>query len=83
MKWEEDKYQKNVWFAEGLPEDVSVHHLMGYGEIWFVTCHRLGISRHELEAADIADALVEAEGVIRALVLKWAQALNGQLIKGD
>ena len=58
---------KRGWHREGDSLDfhgqhlrVTVHHYVGCGKAFFVTCYELRIERHQLKATEIEDAKVEA-----------------------
>lgn len=52
------KYQKGKILAE-------VHHYMGCGDTWFLSCSALGINCMQLEEIDILDAIDKASEIIR------------------
>ena len=77
MKWNKDRYENDVWCADGMPERVSVHHYIGFGDEWFVSCHRLGIDKVRLASSVLPEALKKAEQHVRDVVGCWVTALMG------
>lgn len=54
---------------------ISVHHYVGCGEEWFVSCHDLRIERRPLKATDAEKARAEALDVVRRRVERIAADL--------
>lgn len=55
---------------------VIVHHIHGLSdETWFVSCHAMGIERHELNNANAALACTEALGYCFERAKRWTEKL--------
>lgn len=66
-----DKVRKpSIWETSTKNLRVSVHHYIGCGDEWFLTCHDLHVQRLSLKSADIEAAKAEA---IRFLVRRAKQ----------
>lgn len=49
---------------------VEVHHYIGCGDAWFLTCNTLGIRCRTLMEKDVADAIDKASEIIRNEVIQ-------------
>lgn len=55
------EWSKPRSLREGLEVDIdglraTIHRLHGVDDLWFGTCHAMGVDRHELTASDIDSA---------------------------
>ena len=55
---------------------ITVHHYMGSGDAWFVTCRGVNIERQKLVAIGIEDAKAEAITVVQARVDAFVAAIR-------
>jgi len=56
-----DKVRRpSIWEAKTKNLRIAVHHYVGCGDEWFVTCHDLHVERRPLKSVDIEAAKAEA-----------------------
>ena len=84
LKWKDTSSWRQSTTAEQrkTPEEwtlcagnirIMIHHYIGCGSTWFVTCHILGLSKMELVNTDPDKAKSEAIGVVIKYITKLSK----------
>jgi hypothetical protein len=60
--------------AKGLR--IIIHHYLGCGDAWFVSCHGINLSQRQLQNIDVEDAKSEALSVVYSRLAFWMAALE-------
>lgn len=55
---------------------VKLHHYVGCGNVWFVSCHQLGIERREIGDVDTNEAKKIAYDIVKHKVQELYNAVN-------
>lgn len=60
---------------------MSIHHYVGLGDSWFLSCKSLGISCRDLDTNDFIEAVTNAKGIIWEEISSLTEEFNK--IKSD
>ena len=52
------------WTTKIFGVDITIHHYLGCGNTWFVSCHQVHLEKHQLKAGTSDEAKVEALTVL-------------------
>jgi predicted transcriptional regulator len=63
-KW---RNRRGIWsIGDESRLEISIHHMVYDEEHWYLSCHRVEISRRQLDSSDLEDAKIEAVKIIES-----------------